>query len=270
MDAVEIEKMSFSYPKKRVLAGISVRIKKGEFVGLLGKTGCGKSTLLLTLNGIIPQMIPGEFSGSVKILGNDSRETPVHHLAHHVAFVFQDPDEQIFSLKVNEEILFGLSNIGITGKEAEERVVRSLKTVGLSEYSDSDPHDLSHGQKQKLAFACALAVDPEVYVLDEPVSSLDYSSSEEIYSLLNRLNKSGKTVIVAEHDTEWLAEHASRILFLNDGRIEADGGPELLFDERIRKVGVKVPCAVQLSEELGFSSLTPRELAKKLKSKTRK
>jgi energy-coupling factor transporter ATP-binding protein EcfA2 len=270
MDAVKIDSLSFSYPKKKVLSGISFSIKRGEFVGLLGKTGCGKSTLLLTLNGIIPQMIKGDFSGSVKVFGKDAKETPVHHLAHYVAFVFQDPDEQIFSLKVKEEVLFGLSNIGISGSEAENRIRQALSTVGLEEYADSDPHELSHGQKQKLAFACALAVDPEIYVLDEPVSSLDHSSSEEIYSLLTKLNKAKKTVIVAEHDTEWLSEHASRILFLNNGKIEADGGPSLLFDERISEAGVKVPCAVRISKELGMSALTPTELAKKIKSKRRK
>ena len=269
MLAVQIDKLSFSYSDKPILSGISVKIKQGEFVGLVGKTGCGKSTLLLTLNGIIPQMVNGNFSGTVLTLGKDATKTPVHELARSVAFVFQDPEDQIFSLRVEDEVLFGLSNIGIAGDEAKRRALEALRTVGLGEHLDSDPHTLSYGQKQKLALACALAVEPEIFVLDEPVSNLDHFSSDEVYSILGKLNKSGKTIIIAEHDTEWLAEYASRILFLNNGKIEADGGPQILFDNKFEAAGVKVPCAVKISKEIGESLLTPSQLITRLKQKVK-
>jgi len=184
-----------------------------------------------------------------------------------VAFVFQDPDDQIFSLSLRDEVLFGLKNIGIAGEEAEKRAEEALKAVGLLGFSDSDPHTLAYGSKQKLAFACAISVDPEIVVLDEPVSSLDNESSEEIYSILKGLNKKGKTIIAAEHDTEWLAEHASRLLFLNNGKIELDGGPQLLFEEEIEKAGVKIPCIAKVSKEIGMSFLTPRDLVNHLKKR---
>ena len=267
MNAVQIRNLHFSYPGKHVISDQSLNIAKGEFVGVVGKTGCGKSTFLLALNGIIPQMIKGDFSGRVEILGQDTGRTPVHTLARSVAFVFQDPDDQIFSLTVKDEVLFGLNNIGIGGEKAEGRVMEALKAVGLEEHIDSDPHTLSYGQKQKLTFACALAVGPGIYVLDEPVSSLDNSSADEIYSMLKKLNKAGSTIIVAEHDTEWLAEYASRILFLNNGKIEADGSPFLLFDKRIREAGLKVPCAVRISQGIRKPMLTPAQVAKYLKLK---
>jgi energy-coupling factor transporter ATP-binding protein EcfA2 len=270
MYAVKMAGLNFSYPQKPVLKGISLEIKKGEFAGIIGKTGCGKSTLLLTMNGIIPQMVKGDFSGKVEILGRDATRTPVHELARFVAFVFQDPDDQLFSLRVEDEVLFGLSNLGIKGEEAKRRVKDALKTVDLDGQEDSDPHLLSYGQKQKLAFACALAVEPEIFVLDEPVSSLDHSGAEEIYSILKQLNKSGKTIIISEHDTEWLAESASRILFLNNGTIEADGGPSLLFERKIEQAGIKVPCAVKISKELGKEFLTPDDFVRGMKPKRNK
>ena len=270
MYAVQIDSLSFSYSEKPVLSGLSFKINEGDFVGLVGKTGCGKSTLLLTLNGIIPQMVKGNFSGTVATLGRDTSTTPVHELARSVAFVFQDPEDQIFSLRVEDEVLFGLSNIGITGEEAKRRTLEALRMVGLKEQLDSDPHTLSYGQKQKLAFACALAVEPEIFVLDEPVSNLDHSSSGEVYSILGKLSKSGKTIIIAEHDTEWLAEYATRIILLNNGKIEADGGPQLLFDKKIEAAGVKVPCAVKISKEIGESLLTPSQLIAHLKKKPKR
>ncbi len=269
MTAISIRNLSFSYPGKPVLSGLSLEIKEGEFLGVIGKTGCGKSTLLLSLNGIIPQMIAGEFSGAVEVFGKDTSKVPVHELARSVAFVFQDPDEQIFSLRVEDEVLFGLHNIGVRDEDARERVGRTLETMGLSEYADSDPQKLSHGQKQKLAFACALALEPDVFVLDEPVSSLDHSSSQEIYSLLEKLNREGKTIIVAEHDTEWLAEHASRIILLDNGKIEADGSSALLLDKKVAEAGIKVPCAARISSELGQPMLTPSQLIRHLKGKRR-
>ncbi len=265
MNAIEISGLNFSYSKKPVLKGLSLNIKKGEFVGVIGKTGCGKSTLLLTLNGIIPQMINGEFSGEVKVLGKDTKETPVSTLARNVAFVFQDPEEQIFSLSLEDEVLFGLHNLGINGKEAENRAFNALRTLGLEKYLKEDPHILSHGQKQKLAFACAIALDPEIYVLDEPVANLDYSSANEIYSLLNKINKKGKTIISVEHDTEWLVEHASRIILLNNGGIEVDGSPFVLFESSVKKAGIKLPCTLRISQELGEAFLKPSQLVDYIK-----
>jgi energy-coupling factor transporter ATP-binding protein EcfA2 len=269
MQAVRIEGLSFSYKSAPVFSGLSLSVEQGEFLGIIGRTGCGKSTLLLTLNGVIPQMIPGDFSGSVFLLGRDATKTPVHELARSVSFVFQDPDDQVFSLRVEDEVLFGLSNMGITGVEARRRAVRALRKVGLAEHLEADPHHLSYGQKQKLAFACALAVDPQVYVLDEPVSNLDYQSAKEIYGVLRELNRSGKTVIIAEHNTEWLAEYASRIAFLENGKILLKGSPDVLFDKRIGSAGVKVPCSVEISRNVGLKELTPAGIVRNLKKRGR-
>ncbi|MFH1447245.1 MAG: ABC transporter ATP-binding protein [Candidatus Micrarchaeota archaeon] len=265
MHAIQMKEIAFSYSKKPILSGISLNIKKGEFIGIIGKTGCGKSTFLLTLNGIIPNIINGKFSGRVTVLGKNTLSTTVHALARSIAFVFQDPDNQIFSFTVEEEVLFGLKNLGVSGSVAKEKAQAALRTVGLEDELKSDPHTLSHGQKQKLAFACALAIDPEIYILDEPVSSLDYSSSKEIYSVLKKLNNSGKTIIVVEHDTEWIAQYCSRLLFLNDGTIEADGSPLLLLDKRIWDAGIKIPCIARVSKEIGEQMLTLPGLVRYIK-----
>ncbi|MEW6328607.1 MAG: ABC transporter ATP-binding protein [Candidatus Micrarchaeota archaeon] len=243
---IEISGLSFSYRKERVLDEVDLKIRAGEFVGIMGPVGSGKTTLLLTLNGIIPHMIKGNFEGEVKIFGRDTRETRVPQLARDVGIVFQDPDSQIFSLKVRDEVAFGLENIGVPREETEARVREALRAVGLAERINEDPNNLSGGQKQKLALACVLAMDQKIFALDEPVSNMEQRGAVEIYEILRRANEKGKTVIVVEHDSELLLEYADRIIVLNEGKIALDAGARrALSNSVIAKLGLKVPCELK-------------------------
>jgi energy-coupling factor transporter ATP-binding protein EcfA2 len=238
---IEAKDLSFSYPGKAVLRGITLSIGKGDFVGITGSTGSGKTTLAYCFNGLIPNSIRGRFSGSVSVCGLDTRKSKISQLARSVGFVFQDPDWQLFSLSVKEEVSFGLKNLGMG--DIDKRVRESLGMVGLEGYEHTEPHKLSHGQKQNLCIASVLAMEPEVIILDEPTSSLDYRSTINIYGILERLNKEGKTVIVIEHNTDLLAEHADSVILLDDGRI-ARSGPvkEVLSDRKLLgRLGIKVP-----------------------------
>jgi len=246
---IKIENLSFAYDNRQVLDKISLNVGKGEFVGVVGRTGCGKTTLLLTLNGLIPQLVKGKFSGQVRICGMDTQKTKTAELARKIGFVFQDPDSQIFSLTAREEIAFGLQNMG---KFSEKKVSEALKEVGLSGYADADPDTLSQGQKQKLCIASVLAMGTEIMALDEPTASLDHPSAEEIYSLLERLNRNGKTILLASHDTDMLLEHCTRIIVLSEGKIALDGRPEEVFSSKeYAATKLKVPFAIELARTMG-------------------
>ena len=257
---IKIENLSFSYSKEPILRNINLKIDKGEFVGLMGPVGSGKTTLLLTMNGAIPHLIKGNFEGAIKVFGLDTREKKVHELARRIGIVLQDPDSQIFSLKVKDEVSFALENFGFQRNEIEKKVNCVLSLVGLSKFADEDPNNLSQGQKQKLAVASVIAFDPEILLLDEPVASLDYDTSRKIYELLKEYNKKGKTIIIIEHDAELLTEDAKRVIVISNGRIELDGRPENIFtDVRFPSFSLRPPCSVEISKRLGLKATASKE-----------
>jgi energy-coupling factor transporter ATP-binding protein EcfA2 len=208
---------------------------------MTGPTGSGKTTLAYCFNGLIPHAVRGRFSGSVSVRGLDTRKHKISELARQVGLVFQDPEWQLFSLSVKEEIAFGLNNLKM--KNIEKRVKDAIRSVGLEGYGETEPHKLSQGQKQKLCIASVLAMEPSIIVLDEPTSALDYRSTMNIYAILKRLNKQGKTVIVIEHDTDLLAEYTNRMILMDGGRVVRQGGTEEVLSNKrlLNKLGVKVP-----------------------------
>ena len=273
-NAVEIRGLEFSYigAGAKVLKGVSLAIKPGEFVGVIGGIGVGKTTLLETLNGIIPHLVKGEYSGGVEVFGKSVLASSVQEMSRSVAFVFQDPNDQLFLETVEKEASFALENRGgLSEKQIASRVKDALEEAGVGLLASRDPTTLSQGQKQKVALACAIAMDADLLVLDEPTSSLDHKSSIEIYSALRRLNREGKTIIASEHDAELLAEYAKRIVLINDGRVALDGGREILAHPLVERLGIKVPCAVEVSKSLGLPlAFTPGELASNLRAKLSK
>lgn len=272
-NAVEMKGVSFAYPShpaKKVLDGISLDIQAGEFVGIVGGTGAGKSTLLYCMNGVIPHLVHGKMAGEVRVGGKNTGKHGPSSFAGRVGILFQDPDSQLFALTVREEVEFGLKNLGFKEKEREERIRKALKETGLEGLEDENPRELSVGQRQKVALASVLAMEPEILLLDEPVSSLDWRSGHEIYELLRKMNKSGKTIIVVEHNTEWLAEYAKRLVGIGNGSIVVDGKPdEVLSDGKAKEMGLKIPCSVEISHDLGlgFVAVTPRKLATLMRGK---
>jgi energy-coupling factor transporter ATP-binding protein EcfA2 len=238
---ITIKNVSFSYPNKSVLKNISFCIDDGDFIGLVGSTGCGKTTLAYCLNGLIPNSIRGKFSGQVMVDDLDTAKNTVSDIAKKVGLVFQDPDWQIFSVSVRDEIEFGIRNFGLN--KVEKRVKNSLKIVGLDGYENREPQKLSQGQKQKLSIASVLAMDTKVIVLDEPTSQLDYKNAKMIHDILEKLNNEGKTIFLIEHDTDFLAEYCDSILLMNDGKIVKNDSTNKVFAETnlLKKLGIKVP-----------------------------
>jgi energy-coupling factor transporter ATP-binding protein EcfA2 len=240
---IRFEAVSYRYPagERMALADLDLSVNRGEIIGIVGPTGAGKTTLCLAMNGIVPQFFGGEFFGAVHIADLDAIETPTSRLAHHVGMVFEDPDTQITATTVADEVAFALENLKVPTLEIGRRVGEALGAVGLAGHEAKHPANLSGGQKQRLSIASALALSPDIIVLDEPTSQLDPVATAEVFAILKRLNQeNGLTVVVASHASEELAEIAHRILLLADGRIVAEGPPEAVFSQTAKLSALKV------------------------------
>lgn len=233
---IEANGFSLKLKGRQVLRDISMRVGKGEALGIAGSMGSGKTSFLYSVKGIIPSLVKGEISGALTVNGMNGNS-----LRKEVGIVLQNPNDQIFSRTVLEEAQFGLRNMGFRGKELAERAEASLDFVGLLGRGDDDPFELSQGQRQKLAIASVLAMEPEVLLLDEPTSSLDHRTALEVYKALSELRDGGKTVVVVEHDTDLLEPFADRFLLLDNGVQKAFGGKEAFLSKGIEKTGVKIP-----------------------------
>ncbi|USS41557.1 ATP-binding cassette domain-containing protein [Thermococcus aggregans] len=274
---IRVEELSFKYAgaKDYSLKDVSFRVKKGEFLGILGASGSGKSTLCLTFNGIIPHSIRGDFRGNVFVKGYNTKEASVAELSKIVGLVLQNPDSQLFNMTVEEEVAFALENLGLDVEEIRRRVHWALKITGLEGLEKEFPPNLSGGQKQRLVIASVLALKPEVLVLDEPTSQLDPVGREQVLSLITLLNKEqGITILLVEHNTEYLFDFADRIIVLDKGELVMEGKPREIFEEAdyLRKLGIKIPVSVKIGAELkrkGLlekAALNDKELIKALRA----
>ena len=227
--------------KRQEIDSVSISIPKGSFCGITGVNGSGKTTLSLMMNGLIPHHVEGVFSGNICVDEVNTRSKPVSFFSRKVGMVFQNPDFMIFNLTVEEEIAFGLSNLGMD--KIAERTARALSLVGLEGFEKRDPHTLSFGQKQKLCLAVVLAMETDYIILDEPSAMLDYKSSIHLYTILADLHKKGKTIIIVEHDTDYLYSFTSQIIVLNKGKIELEGDTETVFENKalLKQLGIKIP-----------------------------
>ncbi len=207
-------------PPERVLRGVSLRAGQGEFIALLGRTGAGKTTLCLSFNGLVPQATGGVIRGRVLVRGRDTRRFPPASFARDVGMVFQDPESQLFQLTVEDEIAFGLENLGVPSDEIDRRIDWALSLVGMEGFRRRSPRQLSGGQMQRIAIAAALAPRPAMLVLDEPTAHLDPRGKAEVFQTLDRLRHTlHTTTIMATQDIEWIARGASRLAVLREGQI---------------------------------------------------
>ncbi len=222
---VECEHLHFAYPDgHEALTGIDLVIAKGEKVALIGPNGAGKSTLMLHLNGI---NTPSH--GEVRIGGVRVDRSTVKRIRAEVGLVFQDPDDQLFSPTVFEDVAFGPLHMGVPEAEIHHRVEKALAAVGMSGFERRLPHHLSLGQRKRVALATVLSMDPSVLVLDEPSAGLDPRGRRELIGLLAGL---GQTLLVSTHDMKLVAEVFPRSVVMDDGRVVADGPTrEILSDQ---------------------------------------
>jgi len=229
-----LEKVSYKYPRSTdfVLKNIELTIQKGEFLGVIGPTGAGKTTLCLTLNGIVPQFYGGRFFGHVFVAGLDTLDHPISQMAGHVGFVSDDPETQLISTSVENEIAFAMENLLIPREEILSRIPRALQSVRLEGLEKKNPAELSGGQKQRLAIAAALAVQPDLLVLDEPTSQIDPVGAQEVFATVRELNKElGMTIVLASHAAEEMAEYCDRVALLSQGELTALGSPGQIFGQ---------------------------------------
>jgi energy-coupling factor transport system ATP-binding protein len=244
---IHFSDVSFHYPNKPdVLNQISLTIFRGAFVGITGVNGSGKSTLSYLINGLIPHSIPGTFVGNVFVDGINTRTKSVSYFSQSVGMVFQNPDFSLFNLTVAEEISFGLHNLKHTVNN--KIIEKALGLVGLSGFETRDPQSLSLGEKQKVCLASVLALDVSYIILDEPTAMLDYKSSVELYTLLKMINTKGKTIIVIDHDTDFLWEFTSETVILDHGKIIENGKTRqiLLKTPLLTSLGIKKPQGVRV------------------------
>ena len=249
-EAIQICDLHYTYPDAEserehiVFDGLNLSIKAGSFVAVLGHNGCGKSTLAKHFNAIL---LPA--GGSVTVYGMDTKdEELLLAIRQAVGMVFQNPDNQIVSNVVEEDVAFAPENLGVPSDEIQRRVDAALKTVGMYEYRAHAPQLLSGGQKQRVAIAGVLAMKPKCIVLDEPTAMLDPQGRREVIETVERLNREeGMTVVLITHHMDE-ATHAGRVVAMNDGKIVADGTPAEVFSqvELLRSVGLSVPETTEL------------------------
>ena len=269
-EIITIENLIFEYPAdegqepKRAIKGISLEIEKGSFTAIIGQNGSGKSTLAKNLNGLL---LPT--GGAVYVSGwNTLDESHIWDIRQTAGMVFQNPDNQLVSSIVEDDVAFGPENIGIEPSEIRERVDKALEDVRMGEYKRKAPHLLSGGQKQRIAIAGTIAMKPECIIFDEPTAMLDPAGREDIMDIIHQLHNEGITVILITHFMEE-AVQAERIIIMNQGEILVDGTPQEVFAQGdiIREHSLEVPMAVEIADylrekgiEVPFDVVTPKAL----------
>lgn len=273
--AINVENLAYTYPGVddtpgvTVFKDLSLTIKEGSFVAVLGGNGCGKSTLAKHFNSIL---LP--CGGKVHVFGMDTMdEEKLLTIRRTTGMVFQNPDNQIVANVVEEDVAFGPENLGISSPEIRRRVDLALKQVGMYEYREHAPHLLSGGQKQRIAIAGIIAMEPKCIVLDEPTAMLDPRGRREVIETIEALNREkGITVILITHHMDEAAR-AQRVVVLNKGQIAADGTPEEVFSqvELLHSIGLAAPETVelcwklnQMGADLPLDRLSPEQCAQTL------
>jgi energy-coupling factor transport system ATP-binding protein len=241
---VEVEGVWFSYDRRAALRGVSLTLARGECVALIGRNGAGKTTLVKHFNGLLRPA-----RGTVRVLGRDTRATPVAELARHVGFVWQNPNDQLFQPTVRDEVLTGPRALRACDPAWCDVL---FERFGLGPLLDRSPFRLSEGQKKRVAFAAALAVRPELFVLDEPTAGQDELFRRELGTLIAELRAEGRTVVLVTHDLEFAAENACRWVALADGQIVADGPPEAVMADQdaMTAAGLRPTQRFQLAQAL--------------------
>ena len=251
---IEVKDLVYTYSKEQgddnlcpAIDHVSIEIKRGEYIAIAGSNGSGKSTLARCLNGLL---LPTE--GEILVDGMDTNDDDlIWDIRKKIGMVFQNPDNQIVSSMVEDEVAFGPENIGIENPELRKRVDNALKSVGMYEYRNREAHKLSGGQKQRIAIAGAVAMRPDCIVFDEPTAMLDPKGRSQVMKVIRELNDQGITIILITHFMEEVAE-ADRVLVMKSGKLLADSVPEDVFADTnlIESAGLELPAAVLLRNEL--------------------
>ncbi len=252
---IEMKDVSFSYGASSQVAldHVSLSVREGEFVGVIGPAGSGRSTLAAVLSGAIPHHFHGQLYGATYVQGLDTCEATLTDISSVVGSVLQDIDAQMVASVVEDEMLFGMENFGVPHDQIEQRLVQTLETVGIADLRHREIATLSGGQKQKVAIAAILAMDPRVLVLDEPTAALDPAATQLVYDTLRRINRErGVTVVVMEQKVAMLSEYCDRVMVMDAGKIVFSGAPHEVFahGEELRRIGCDSPRVTRIYNRL--------------------
>jgi energy-coupling factor transport system ATP-binding protein len=250
---IEALDIHYSYPNKvEALKGVSLTIKDGEFIAIMGQNGAGKSTFVKHFNGLLKPTV-----GTVKVNGVETTKTSVATLARNVGFVFQNPDHQLFSETVEEEIAFALKNFGFEAEVIGKRTDWALNLLSLTQYRKTSPFLLSGGERKRVALASVLAWDPATLVLDEPTIGQDHEQKEKLRQFILQMQTQGKTVVAVTHDVEFVAECNPRVILMKEGKIVADGmGNDILTDPALLELAsIVLPQIAQIFTKLSTLGL---------------
>src|ERR687896_400492 len=255
---IEVEGLTHRYPNGVVaLEGVDLTVRRGEFLAVLGRNGSGKTTLVKHFNGLLN---PTE--GTVRVGGEETVKQGLRRLGQTVGYVFQNPDHQIFSDTVFDEVAFGPKIREMEEAEIEERVREALAAVGMEGRGDEDPFGLTKGERQRVAVASVLAVRPEVLILDEPTTGLDYAEQHSMMDLVKNLNEAGSTIIVVTHTMWVVAEYAHRAVVVREGKIALQDTVRNVFAEEddLRDAALRPPHIVSFGNALGYPVLSVEEM----------
>lgn len=249
MTIIETKGLSFHYEKGRdILENINLKIEKGSFTALLGANGCGKTTLMQHFNGLLRPS-----AGDVLLAGVNLKKLGAKEVCSTIGFVFQNPDDQVFSLTVFDDVAYGVRNLGIEGKELNTRVEEALKLLDIFDLADIEIHKLSYGQKKRVAIAGVMAMRPDVIILDEPTAGLDPMTVSSLMKTLRRLQKEkGITIVISTHEVDLVPINCDYVYVMHKGRILLEGVPDDVFKnkELLRVSNLRLPRIGHLMEVL--------------------
>ena len=259
MHLIEFHNFYFRYKKNKEyqLNNINLKIDKDKFILLCGETGSGKTTLIRCMNGLIPQFYPGYYRGHVKVLGQDTAETPIADLSTEIGIVFQNPENQLISMNVEHEIAFGMENLGIPPEEMEKRIKEVIKLTEIEHLLDKAPFELSGGEQQRVAIASILVLEPKILILDEPTALLDPSMADKIIKLLKKIQMEKEmTIIISEHRMDLVVPYANEIILLDNAQILEHGKrDEVLNGVNFQRLNINKPVIYSVFTKLKSEKL---------------
>ncbi|MFK5952749.1 MAG: ABC transporter ATP-binding protein [Desulfobacterium sp.] len=260
---IRLHNVSYTYPfqGQKAIDGISFTVNPGKAILCTGASGCGKSTLIRLINGLAPHFFHGQLQGRVSIAGTDTDKSTLHTLSKTVGSLFQDPEQQFFALNVMDELAFALECRGLAPEKIQTEIRRVTKDLHLSSILNSSIFDLSQGEKQKVALACALVLHPKIIVLDEPSANLDPDATQQLADILVALKHQGVTLFIADHRLYWLRDVVDQVFILKEGKMATQGDFSLLDREAVQtKFGLRKTMVHSPPKSLGCASCREKDI----------